>query len=171
MSLSTRDASLLGRAGFAVALAATLLVTACASPSTTPRASTWAAPTAAPSGTSIPLPGAESALLIARAIEAVKADPTNVPALLSLGLACYQHARETADPTDYARADEAFDRILTIDPKAAEAIIGKGIIALARHDFAGGLAYGERCPAGACRHGRPGCCPRRPRSSCSRPVS
>lgn len=161
--MSTRDASRNHRARLAATLAATLLLTGCASSTATPTPTLIPTPdggsaagasapapvpssaaSAAPSATPILLPGAGSALLITQAIEAVKADPTNTTALLTLGLAYYQHARETADPTDYARADESFDRILAIEPHNAEALIGKGIIALARHDFAGGLALGQQ---------------------------
>ena len=92
----------------------------------------------------LPDPGAATALLIAKAIDAVKADPTNQESLLELGLAYYQHARETADPTDYARADEAFDRILAIDPANADALVGKGTLALAKHQFAAALTFGQQ---------------------------
>jgi tetratricopeptide (TPR) repeat protein len=92
--------------------------------------------------------------LITTATTAVRADPTNQEALLSLGLAYYQHARETADPSDYARADEAFDRLLGLDPQSVEALIGKATIALARHDFARGLSLGLQAEALAPRTSR-----------------
>ena len=59
-----------------------------------------------------PTPGS----LIDQATAAVRADASDTQALLTLGLAWYQHARETADPSDYGRADEAFDRLLAIEP-------------------------------------------------------
>ena len=98
----------------------------------------------APAASPLPDPGAATGLLIARAIDAVKADPTNQESLLELGLAYYQHARETADATDYARADEAFDRILAIDPANADALVGKGTLALAKHQFAAALTFGQQ---------------------------
>lgn len=68
-------------------------------------------------------------------------DDANDHALL--GAAELQLARETADPAHYARAEEAFGRSLEIDPDNLEALIGTGILALARHDFAAALAIGE----------------------------
>ncbi len=61
-----------------------------------------------------------------------------------VGLAELQQARETADPSHYARADEALSRALEIDPDNIEALIGQGTLALARHEFAGALEIGER---------------------------
>lgn len=61
-----------------------------------------------------------------------------------LGLAELQLARESADPTHYARAQAALDRALELDPQHLDALIGQGTLALARHDFAGALAIGER---------------------------
>lgn len=64
-----------------------------------------------------------------------------------IGLAELQLARETSDPAHYARADAAFRRALELDPEHVEALIGKGTLALARHDFADALAIGERALA------------------------
>lgn len=131
--------------------------TSAAAPPTDPATSAaTASPTARPTplGSPLPLPGDESAALIASETEAVRRDPTNQEALLGLGLAYYQHARETADPSDYARADEAFDRLLALEPQNAEGLIGKATIALARHDFARGLALGLQAQAIAPRTSR-----------------
>jgi tetratricopeptide (TPR) repeat protein len=91
--------------------------------------------------------GSETRQLIERAAADVKADATDLEALLTLGLGYYQLARERADPTNYARADEAFDRALALSPEEAEALIGKGTIALARHDFADALELGLQAVA------------------------
>lgn len=64
-----------------------------------------------------------------------------------IGVAELQLARETSDPAHYARADAAFRRALELDPEHVEALIGKGTLALARHDFADALAIGERALA------------------------
>lgn len=64
-----------------------------------------------------------------------------------VGLAELQLARETADPSHYARADEALRRALGLDPDNMEALIGQGTLALARHDFTGALTIGERALA------------------------
>ncbi|MEO7118659.1 MAG: tetratricopeptide repeat protein [Candidatus Limnocylindrales bacterium] len=102
---------------------------------------------AEPTGTPIPLPGAATEVLIAGYVATLQNEPENQEALLLLGLAYYQHARETADATDYARAEQAFDRLLELVPDSAEAIIGKATIALARHDFTGALALGQQALA------------------------
>ena len=96
-----------------------------------------------PAATTLPLPGADARVLIDQATEAVRTNANDTQALLTLGLAWYQHARETADPSDYGRADEAFDRLLAINPGDTGALVGKATIALARHQFADALALGE----------------------------
>lgn len=70
-------------------------------------------------------------------------NPQDLETLLLLGLTYIQHARETADPAEYARAEEALSRAQQISPDNAEVIIGLGTLALARHDFEGALALGQ----------------------------
>lgn len=67
--------------------------------------------------------------------------------LAILGLTELQLARETADPAHYARAETAFDRSLEIDPQNVDALIGRGTLALARHEFADALEIGQRAVA------------------------
>ncbi len=50
-----------------------------------------------------------------------------------------QRARETADPSRYARANAAFRRALRIEPRSVDATIGLATLALARHEFRDGL--------------------------------
>ena len=58
------------------------------------------------------------------------------PRLLTrLGLAHLARARETADPTQYARAEEALARANRLAPGDAGTLTGLGALALARHDF------------------------------------
>jgi len=102
----------------------------------------------------LPLPGAGARAQVAAFIEQLTADPTNQEALLGLGAAAYQLARETADPAEYARANEAFATALAADPTDVNALIGLGTIALARHDFATGLELGQRARALAPRSAR-----------------
>jgi tetratricopeptide (TPR) repeat protein len=85
--------------------------------------------------------------LVARYASAVQADPADHDSLLYLGLAYYQLARETADPADYGRADEAFARLLAENPDDVEALIGRATVALARHQFADALATGQKALA------------------------
>jgi len=132
-----------------VALAAgALLLAACGGAAST------AGPTSSPISTApiarvtpvssqLPLPGADARVLIDQASATVRANPDDTQSLLTLGLAWYQHARETADPSDYGRADQSFDRLLALKPSDTEGLIGKATIALARHQFANALALGD----------------------------
>jgi tetratricopeptide (TPR) repeat protein len=70
--------------------------------------------------------------------------PANASALTQRGNDELQHARETADPAHYARADAAFRQALRRDRRSVDATIGMATLALARHDFRGGLHYAQR---------------------------
>jgi tetratricopeptide (TPR) repeat protein len=80
---------------------------------------------------------------------ALATEPKNPNGLASLGNAYLQKARETADSSFYSRAEVAFERALNQDPRNAGALTGMGSLALSRHDFRGGLRYGERALAAA----------------------
>ncbi len=127
------------------------IAVAVATPSAAPTAVIGVIPTpsgtAEPSGSPVPPPGAETETLIAGYVATLQADPNDHDTKLLLGLAWYQLARETADPTDYKKADQAFDELLAADPQNAEAMIGEATIDLARHDFGGALALGNQALA------------------------
>jgi tetratricopeptide (TPR) repeat protein len=89
----------------------------------------------------------ETQLTIERLEARTATDGTDVAALTELGLAYLQRARESGDPGDYGRAEEALDSALSLQPDYAEALVGSGILALARHDFATALELGERARA------------------------
>jgi tetratricopeptide (TPR) repeat protein len=75
----------------------------------------------------------------------VAEDPRDWRALALLGLAAVQEARVTADPSWYSRAEEALERSLRVAPEDNfPALLGMGALALARHDFAGALAWGRQ---------------------------
>jgi len=61
-----------------------------------------------------------------------------------LGIAFLQLARESADPTYYAKADQALKRALDLEPEDYVAVSGMGALALARHRFQEGLEWGMR---------------------------
>jgi tetratricopeptide (TPR) repeat protein len=82
--------------------------------------------------------------LIGRLQALLRADGRNARAATLLGLAYQQRARETGDPSDYPRAEEALRRAVAISPRNAEAIGGLGSLALARHQFQKALALGRR---------------------------
>ena len=71
----------------------------------------------------------------------------------ALGSLYVDQARVTADPTWYGKAQGALRKSLELKSAAnVGALIGLGKLANARHDFAGGLRWGER--AGAAAPGR-----------------
>src|ERR671935_1636514 len=70
---------------------------------------------------------------------AVRAQPGDAANYALLGDAYYQRARETGDPSYYTRADGSFGAALDRDPANVIAISGQATLALARHDFLGGL--------------------------------
>ncbi len=61
-----------------------------------------------------------------------------------LGLAYLQRVRETDDPAFYSRAEAAFVEALAREPGQNDALVGQGQLALARHDFAAALDWGEQ---------------------------
>jgi tetratricopeptide (TPR) repeat protein len=63
---------------------------------------------------------------------------------LLLGLAYQQRARETGDPTYYAKSQGSLERALELDPKDPFAYSGLGSLALSRHRFREALALGKK---------------------------
>ncbi len=80
---------------------------------------------------------------------AVGNDSTSAESYASLGDAYLQKARETADSSNYVRAESALRAALKREPGDAGALAVLGSLANARHDFATGLRYGERARAAA----------------------
>ncbi len=70
--------------------------------------------------------------------ERVRRLPDDDAAWASLGLVYLGQARVTADPSFYARAEEALARSLEVRPEAnVDALAGQAALAGSRHDFAG----------------------------------
>ena len=90
------------------------------------------------------LPGATTAQRIEGLQAQVREAPSDPDGYSQLGLAYLQRVRETGDPTFYPRAQGSFEQALRLDPNDFTATSGLGSLALARHDFSGGLALGER---------------------------
>ena len=63
------------------------------------------------------------------------------------GAGYLQKARDTGDPTYYGKAEAAFSAALRYDPQNVDGLIGKGSLALARHQFHDALALGEQAHA------------------------
>lgn len=74
-----------------------------------------------------------------------------------LGQAYLQKARETGDPGYYPKAETLFQQALASDGDDVAALVGLGTLALARHEFAAALDWGERAhdlnPYHAATHG------------------
>ena len=64
-----------------------------------------------------------------------------------LGQAYLQKARETGDPGYYPKAETLFQQALAGDGDDVEAMVGLGTLALARHQFAAALDWGEQARA------------------------
>lgn len=70
-------------------------------------------------------------------------NPNDQGALRDLGLALLQRVRETADPSLYGQADEAFDRARRLVADDPLILIGVGGLQLGRHEFAEALETGR----------------------------
>ncbi len=79
--------------------------------------------------------------------DALAANPSDAGLATMLGDAYYQRSRETGDPAYYTRGEQAYSKALESDPASVEAVTGQATLALARHDFAGGLALAQRAHA------------------------
>lgn len=76
--------------------------------------------------------------------EQLRLHPNDWQAYSQLGLAYLQKARETGDPTYYQKTDQALEKALSLEPEDYASISAKGALALARHDFASALEWGEK---------------------------
>jgi tetratricopeptide (TPR) repeat protein len=81
--------------------------------------------------------------------ERVRLNPEQLQSRAILGSAYIQKARETGDPSWYAKAETVIDGGLALQPDHFEALIVKGNIALARHQFREALALGQQAQAAA----------------------
>jgi tetratricopeptide (TPR) repeat protein len=88
---------------------------------------------------------------IARGYNAVRTNPGAIAAYVVLGDAYLQHVRETGDPQDYGRAQAALDEAHRLAPTDPDALVGLGVLALARHDFSVALALGQQAVSAAPR--------------------
>jgi tetratricopeptide (TPR) repeat protein len=76
--------------------------------------------------------------------DVARQQPNNADARAILAAAYIQKARETGDPSYYAKAEEVIDQALRIAPDHIDALIAQGLLALARHQFQDALAIGEQ---------------------------
>jgi tetratricopeptide (TPR) repeat protein len=85
--------------------------------------------------------------LIAGFQRRLKDDPEDFSSYVDLANAYLQKVRETGDPSLYTKAEDLLDRAEKIEPHNPELFATRGILALARHDFARALEFGERALA------------------------
>lgn len=64
-----------------------------------------------------------------------------------LGAAYLQKARETGDPGYYPKAEALLQQALAANEADVDAMVGLGVLALARHQFEDGLTWGEKALA------------------------
>ncbi|MCB9098825.1 MAG: tetratricopeptide repeat protein [Anaerolineales bacterium] len=84
---------------------------------------------------------------IARLQEALRLNPDNTAAYAQLGLTLLERAAITADASLYNQAEAALGRAIQDAPQNFDALIGQGLLALARHDFRTALTWGEQAKA------------------------
>ena len=90
------------------------------------------------------VPGATLDQTISNLQTHLAAVPDDAHGFAQLGLAYSAQATHTGDPTYYPKAEEALQTSLRIQPDGnADALIGMGVVANAKHDFADGVRYGR----------------------------
>lgn len=76
--------------------------------------------------------------------ERLRIQSTDAQALVQLGDAYLQKARETGDPTYYAKTEGVLRKALDLQPQRADAMSVMGTLCLARHQFREALEWGQR---------------------------
>jgi tetratricopeptide (TPR) repeat protein len=91
--------------------------------------------------------GDDTAGLVRQLQVALRSEPQNVHELGLLGLAYQQRARETGDPSWYAKADGVLRHAVRLAPRDLVATSGLGSLELSRHRFGDALTLGRRARA------------------------
>jgi tetratricopeptide (TPR) repeat protein len=84
---------------------------------------------------------------IAQLEHAVQQNAADIGSWQKLGVACLHRAVATYNPDDYEIAQRAFERADALTPDQDATILGRGALALSRHQFAEALALGSRVHA------------------------
>ena len=82
--------------------------------------------------------------LIVSLQDKLRAKPDQSETASLLGLAYLQKVRETGDPSYYPKAETLLTQALNDNRDNLDALIGLGTLALARHDFADALDWGQK---------------------------
>jgi tetratricopeptide (TPR) repeat protein len=77
-------------------------------------------------------------------VDASPSADTSSQAYSQLGVAYLQKARETGDPSYYAKVEGVLQQALALAPDDYTALSAMGELSLARHQFAAALAWGEQ---------------------------
>ncbi len=80
---------------------------------------------------------------IVRLQERLRAFPDDAAAYAGLGIAHLQQAREDGDAAHYQQAEVAFQSALEREAEQLDALVGMGMLALSRHDFAAAIPWAE----------------------------
>jgi tetratricopeptide (TPR) repeat protein len=105
-------------------------------------------PTDAAIGTTDPrLLSTQADAQIAKLQTRLKQSPNDWKAANDLGDAYLQKARETGDPTWYAKAEAVLQESLKMKPDNFNAMTSLGSLSLSRHQFRDALGWGERAKA------------------------
>ena len=91
-----------------------------------------------------PAMGTSTDKLISTLQQRVRENPQDFDSHVNLSNAYLQMVRETGDPSLYTKADDLLDRAGKLEPHNPELFATQGILALARHDFAGALKRGKQ---------------------------
>src|SRR5205823_6145083 len=89
----------------------------------------------------------DTGALVLRLQDGLRRRPRNVRGLDLLGLAYQQRARETGDPSYYAKSQGVLRRALALSPHDLDATSGLASLALSRHRSAFALRLGRLAPA------------------------
>jgi tetratricopeptide (TPR) repeat protein len=85
--------------------------------------------------------------MIAKMQERIQRNDRDHDAYAQLGLLLLQRVRSSGDAADYQRADQALSAALARESNQVDALVGKGILALALHDFRDALLWAEKARA------------------------
>jgi len=94
--------------------------------------------------TAPPATGGDTAAVVARLQADLRRRPDEPRLLNRLGVAYVARARETADPTFYAKASGVLARATRLAPRDPDTMVARGLLDLGRHDFRSALAWGTR---------------------------